>query len=176
VIQLKCVCPHLIVPPLYRPTTVPLYRLQVYHIDQDVKQAEGEIRGLREELAEAERSLQASQKNEKKIELQGLLASSLPADASHQPRLELCRPVSLPAARCLMAGILTNIPALPCCRVVLSLPLQVSERAAEEKKREQAGLQKERLLLEKKIKKRQAEADKKVGGGWGWQRRLGVSS
>ena len=40
-------------------TTVPLYRLQVYHIDQDMKQAEGEIRGLREELAEAERSLQA---------------------------------------------------------------------------------------------------------------------
>jgi hypothetical protein len=32
----------------------------VYHIDQDVKQAEGEIRGLWEELAEAERSLQAS--------------------------------------------------------------------------------------------------------------------
>ena len=51
--------------------------------------------------------------------------------------------------------------------------MQVSERAAEEKKREQAGLQKERLLLEKKAKKRQAEADKKVGGLWGW---LGVIS
>lgn len=38
---------------------------------------------------------------------------------------------------------------------------QVAERAAEEKKREQAGLQKERLLLEKKAKKKQADADKR---------------
>lgn len=43
------------------------------------------------------------------------------------------------------------------------LRLQVAEKAAEEKKREQAGLQKERLLLEKKAKKKQADADKKVG-------------
>lgn len=62
---------------------------------------------------------------------------------------------------------------------------QVAEKAAEEKKREQAGLQKERLLLEKKAKKRQADADKKAspagvqqrhwllvaGAGWeGWVR------
>lgn len=40
--------------------------------------------------------------------------------------------------------------------------LQVAERAADEKKREQAGLQKERLLLEKKAKKKQADADKRV--------------
>lgn len=32
----------------------------------------------------------------------------------------------------------------------------------EDKRREQAGLQKERLLLEKRAKKKQAEADKKV--------------
>ncbi|EFN54639.1 hypothetical protein CHLNCDRAFT_52951 [Chlorella variabilis] len=38
---------------------------------------------------------------------------------------------------------------------------QVSEKAAEQKKREQAGLQKERLLLEKRVKKKQADADKR---------------
>lgn len=68
---------------------------QVYHIDQDIQQAQADIRGLREQLAEAERSL------------------------------------------------------------------QVSEKAAEQKKREQAGLQKERLLLEKRVKKKQADADKR---------------
>lgn len=52
--------------------------------------------------------------------------------------------------------------ALPCSNWAA---LQVAERAAEEKKREQAGLQKERLLLEKKAKKKQADADKRVGAG-----------
>ncbi|PSC68712.1 structural maintenance of chromosomes 1 [Micractinium conductrix] len=68
---------------------------QVYQLDGDAGDAEREIRGLREQLAEAERSL------------------------------------------------------------------QVAERAAEEKKREQAGLQKDRLLLEKRAKKKQADADKR---------------
>ncbi|KAI3423850.1 hypothetical protein D9Q98_009684 [Chlorella vulgaris] len=39
--------------------------------------------------------------------------------------------------------------------------LQVAERAAEEKRRQQAGLQKERLLLEKNAKKKAADAEKK---------------
>lgn len=46
---------------------------------------------------------------------------------------------------------------------LLSAP-QVAERAAEEKRRQQAGLQKERLLLEKNAKKKAADAEKKVGG------------
>lgn len=41
----------------------------------------------------------------------------------------------------------------------------MAEKAAEEKRRAQAGLQKERLLLEKKAKRKQAEADKQVGRG-----------
>lgn len=40
----------------------------------------------------------------------------------------------------------------------------VSEREVEARRREQAGVAKERLLLEKKVKKKQAEADKQVWG------------
>ena len=38
-----------------------------------------------------------------------------------------------------------------------------AERVLEEKKQEQAGLQKERLLLDRRNKKRRAELDRKVG-------------
>ena len=51
-----------------------------------------------------------------------------------------------------------------------AVPMQASakkgiraERVLEEKKQEQAGLQKERLLLDRRNKKRRAELDRKVG-------------
>lgn len=72
-------------------------------------------------------------------------------------------------------------PQLRTVCTLLCRAAQVAERAAEEKKREQAGLQKERLLLEKKAKKRQADADRKAslhvrphGGGWGTGRQGGA--
>ena len=150
-------------PPHPTPHTPP----QVYQLDGDAGDAEREIRGLREQLAEAERSLQASNPKRRVIIGHAIAPAGMGGQSVGRPAKHRCRggmggqsrsgqlPARPPARPALTHRQLVHILPPP------SLP-QVAERAAEEKKREQAGLQKDRLLLEKRAKKKQADADKRV--------------
>lgn len=172
---------------------LPSFFPQIYHLDQDAKDEEGAVRTLREQLAEAERSQQASAgwgwdatagfalecKRRLWVGITG------PSSRAEWTAWLKCRHNTAAAVRSCSRSPLrlaewaagqeaagqgssrAQVPAS--ASPPTALPhrnfSQVAERAAEEKKREQAGLQKERLLLEKKAKKKQADADKRVGAG-----------
>lgn len=136
-----------------------------------MRQAQTDIRALRQQLAEAERSLQAR-------------AAAAARAAAGTDAVGVATVVLLPGwplrcrSCCSLRSNVFNAEKQASCAsayhepssahvdllLVARLALQVSEKAAEEKKREQAGLQKERLLLEKRAKKKQSDADKKVRG------------